>query len=183
MKTETTDITPPDKHELCHGNPDLAEAYDHLTFQWLGTDEFMRRFSHLFTDRVRHENTSAVTAALRSGLAAYSQAKERDDKHYYPHERLKKFLTGCIAEASRRCRCQVVDKHSRETWSVFHEMPLSQWQANRPELDIRELPAEPEHPHFESRLYQQVVPDNMKLAMRRFEHEDDIVAGDLGGYY
>lgn len=177
--TNTHYVKTPEKDELCCGNQDLIDAYDHLHIQWIGADEFIRRFSHLFTDYVRYEDMPAVTTVLQNGLMAYAELLQKTDKHYYPHERLKNFLVGCFARAKNVCRFVVIDKVEGEKWSLFHEMPLSLWRFNRTDLDIQEFDIDQDD--FAELLYKKVVPENMKLAMRRFKHEAAIMAGDLDG--
>lgn len=179
--TNTHYVKTPEKDELCCSNQNLISAYDHLHSQWIGADEFIRHFSLLFTDSVRCNDNPAVTIVLQRGLMAYAATLPKVDRHYHylPHERLKNFLAGCFRSAKILCRFVVIDKKKGEKWSLLHEMPFSIWRFNRTDLDIRELDMAPDD--FAALLYSRVVPENMKLAMRRFDHEAAIMAGDLGG--
>lgn len=177
--TNTHYVKTLEKDELCCGNQDLSDAYDHLHIQWIGVDEFIRRFSHLFTEYVRYNDVPAVTAVLQSGLVAYADMHHKTDKHYYPHERLKNFLVGCFARAKIVCRFVAIDKSKGEDWSIFHEIPFSLWRFNRANLEIQELDIDQDV--FVEMLYNKVVPENIKLAMMRFKHEAAIMASDLDG--
>ena len=166
-----------DKRDVCGNSILLADAYEHLHYQWIGADEFFRRFTHLFGDVVNHENDSTINKAFRIGLGAYADVLQQRNRRYYPHERLKVFLAGCFFGATDVCKYVVIDSVKKEQWSLFHEAPLSIWQFNRNEMVVEE--DETDKRKFSERLYEKTVPENMKLAMRRFNHEAAIVAGDM----
>jgi len=174
---KTNFIKTPDKHEVCDRSILLMNAYEHLHHQWIGANEFFRRFTHLFGDLVHHENSPTVNKVLRRGLIAYADVLGQSNRHYYPHERLKVFLVGCFFEASDVCKYAVIDPNEKERWSLFHETPLSIWRFNRCEMIVEE--DDVDQRMFTVRLYEKTVPENMKLAMRRFDHEAAIMAGDM----
>lgn len=174
--TNTHYIKTPEKDEICGTDPALLEAFEHLHFQWIGADEFIRRLAHTFTDFVHYENAPVVSKVVKNGLSAYATVLG-SSKHQYPHERLRAFLAGCFSEAFSICKFEVVDSLDGERWSFQHEVPLSLWRFNRKELSVQQ--DETPTPAFSETLYRKVVPENMKHAMRRFNHEAAILAGDM----
>lgn len=177
LVTNTHCMRTPKKKDICGANPELLDAYDHLVFQWTSMEDLINSFSHMFTDLVRYDNVPAVNTVFRNGIQAYADLLKKDEKHYYPHERLKTFLTGCFSSAKDTCRFVVVDKKAGERWSLGNEVPLSLWRSNRENLEVEYFEIDKED--FSQLLYSKVLPNNMKLAMRRFNHETAIVGGDL----
>ncbi|MCG8026298.1 MAG: hypothetical protein JAZ02_20355 [Candidatus Thiodiazotropha endolucinida] len=177
--TNTHYIKTPDRDDICGSNSALADAYDHLHHQWIGADEFFRRFTHLFGDFIYHGERPAVTSVFQQGLSAYADVLQRDNRRYFPHDRLKAFLSACFFQALIVCRFSVIDSEDGETWSLLlnHDVPLSLWKGDRKKLDVEEIDIDQEH--FSELLYEKSVPENMKRAMRRFSHEAAIMAGHL----
>ena len=162
------------KDDICSGNQSLLDAYDHLHMQWLGVDELIRRFSHLYADVIHFDNSPVVSTSLEYGLKAYSNKLSISDQKTYPHDRLKCFLIGCFYKAKKLCRFIVNDRQSGESWTINNEIPLSIWRFNRNNLEVKK--DDIDEAEFTQRLYQKVTPNNMKLAMKRFNHEAAIVA-------
>lgn len=171
--TEKEFIKTIDKNDICNGDQVLMEAYDHLRLQWIGTDEYIRRFSHIFSGSISLNDLPAVATAIRNGLKEYSKILRVKDKDYYPHERLKVFLGGCFSSAQTVCRFDVID-NAGDTWSLKSDQPLSIWVFNRTHLTFKKSEITPTE--FTRLLYEKIVPPNMKHAMRRFNHETAIMA-------
>lgn len=147
-------VRKPDRQEICCGNPALDNAYDHLHLKWIGFDDFILRLSKFFCDSTRFDDVQPVITALQVGLCAYDELIKCKDKRSYPHECLRSFIVSCLASTKAMC-CS--DEEKEDSF--------------------------PNDSEFTEALYRKIVPENMKLAMRRFNHEGSILAGNVAGCY
>ncbi|MBX2807146.1 MAG: hypothetical protein KTR20_00810 [Cellvibrionaceae bacterium] len=165
------------KEAICGNDPLLLEAYAHLHFQWIGIDDYTRLVAQLFTKRIFYHSTPAIVVLLQAGLQAYGKLLNEPNNAYYPHQLLKQFLTASLASAKKVCCFVVIDRQKKAKWSVMNDLPFSLWGVNRAALHIESLQINDSD--FTRALYQKVVPKNIKLVMRRFNHEHAIMAGDV----
>lgn len=166
----------PTRQDICGDNEDLQKAYDHLFFSW-NAEDFFRAFSQLFSECIEIGGEPTIITVLRKGLGNYSKLLSDPDVTYFPHERLTGFLTGCFEEASSLCCYSVEDEQTEEHWDILNDLPLSLWRHNRGGLRVVKSDVQDEE--FYRILYIKVVPNNMKLVMKRFSHEKALLAGPM----
>lgn len=177
---EPTDVKLLDiRQAVCHDNDILQSAYDHLHMEWLGTEQFITGLYHCFSNDVQYEGSPAITHVMQTGLTAYAAIQRRSYRYYFPHEKLKNFLSGCLSSAAQSCRFVVKDQSTNERWTAKCEQPLTRWRENRSDVTIYNLELEDEK--FKKLLYRKLIPQNMKLALLRHGHEDAIISGHLDG--
>ncbi|MBX2808169.1 MAG: hypothetical protein KTR20_06000 [Cellvibrionaceae bacterium] len=168
---------PLSKTAICGDNLELLAAYEHLHFQWIGIDDFMHLLAQWFSDCIFYNNTPLVIALLQEGLQAYGQLLTAHDRAYYPHQRLKHFLTASLLSAKKNACFVVIDQQRKDQWCLLNDTAFPLWGFNRAALAIE--PFNLNARDLTQRLYQKTVPKNLKLAMRRFNHEHAIMAGDM----
>lgn len=172
-------VNTPEQREICGHDQALCLAFTQLNQWWMDVDDVIRYFSHWFTNFVAFDGLPVVTAVFRSGYTAYAELyRKRDaERTYYAHHWLSCLLTGCFRAAQSVCQFTVVDEDSGDTWTLRSDSPLCIWRLGRTRL--RAVPLVIDEALFSRLLYDKAVPHNMQLTMRRFDHEDAILAGDL----
>lgn len=168
----------PTKKDICQSDLALEEAYDHLVVEWIGVDDFIFTLSERYTQATLFNGESVVYEVLRAGLYAYSKTLEDDQNHFPPNQRLKLFISACIATAKAIGDIKVIDADKGECWTATSEESLYEWGSNRGKLTIEENKSIPED--FASHLYKKIIPKNFRQAMRRFKHEAAIMVGPVG---
>lgn len=167
----------PDKASICGDDAELRYAYDHLLFQWTSIEAFYREIAHLLTDFTFYDKEPVVNIILKSGLMAYRELLDSDDSALRPHDRVMRFFTVAISTAKKVCAFTVKDNNSGDTWNVLNDSPLTIWRFNKIDLTIEENDLTEQD--IAITIYKKTLPSNIKLAMRRHQHEDTILAGDL----
>lgn len=176
-KRRSAKVTVPDHHIICSGNQLLEEAYVHINMEWIGIDNFIVNLSNWLSDHVKRNGVPVIVEVLRTGLVDYAALLLREEKRYFPHQRLRAFLVGCFSCAGSMCVYKVTDQESGEHWSIESEVPYSRWRHGREHLSI--TASEMDRDDFGRNLYSRTVPRNLQLAMRRFGHEAAIMAGAM----
>lgn len=115
----------------------------------------------------------AITEALEEIKLKLSKPRQL----YHADEMLRNFLIAFFAAARIAVNFVVNDVHSNESWSLDNELPLSLWIINRRRLVVE--PADTDAAQVIERLYSKIMPDNIKRAMTRYEHETAILSGTL----
>ena len=179
-KHNKIEICEPQKYEfqreaLCGENGKLLHAYDHLFAQWLGIDRFQNNILKFFSSGIRSNGVPLVEHIIQSGLHAYSDSLSWNDRHYYPHERMHVFIVGCLLALKQICCFWVEDKDSKETWTSSSTQSFEEWSSNKSNLLIVEGSTNIDSNSF----YQNYVPRNIQLAMRRFGHEKTILVDSV----
>lgn len=163
------------KEEICEDVIDLLDAYEHLSVEWIGFEEFIKGLNKEFSRSVFFGGESVIIQVLKTGLKEYAKTIRDSEHQYYPHERLNVFLTACFSKAIKVCNFKVTDLSTEESWTLAHEKTFIAWGSNRCNLSIQS--AGTDTASFNQYLYSKVVPMNFKHAMRRFKHETAILGG------
>ncbi len=167
----------PTRNDICQSDVTLEEAYDHLVVEWIGVDDFFLTLSERYTQATLFNGESLVYEVLRVGLYAYSKTLEDDQKHFPPNQRLRLFISACMATAKAIGAIKVIDSNKGESWTATSEKSLYEWGSNRGKLTIEENTSISED--FSSDLYKKIIPKNFRQAMRRFQHEEAIMVGSV----
>jgi len=168
----------PDKESICGDDPELNSAYDHLLFQWTSIEALFRELAHVLTDFTYYENSSIVNTILKNGLIAYKDILHTDNDSLRPHDRIMKFLSAVISTAMKLCTFTVIDNNTGETWNISNKSPLTLWRFNRTDLSIEDNSLKEDE--IAQVIYSKAIPRNIKMAMRRHQHENTILVGDMG---
>ena len=136
--------------EVCRDDKELVEAFDHLQIEWLGTSEFVLGLKKFFTCENYAVNTIMVGGTLHGGLKEYAKALRDRSFKYYPNDRLRVFIEGCLRNA-----CVLNNKTGPQESSLG-------CVSGRPQAGSI---------LFCNDMYTNTVPVNFKHALRRFNHE------------
>lgn len=165
------------KADICGDSEKLGDAFDHLNLTWLGVDRVINNLATHISGNICLDDGPVVTQLFRDSVAAYQTTLEKRDRDAKHHQRMRTFLAAFTASAKRNCSFEVVDVDTGDSWSVLSPEPYLSWSHGRTSLKIME--SSQLVPKIPGKIYERIVPYNLKLAMRRFNHEATIVGHDL----
>lgn len=150
------------------------QAYNHIQNQWLGIDILEKNIINHFSTTLTIGEKPIALLILQEGISAYSDLLHNMDSKHYPHELMNAFIVGCLKAIQEYSKFCIVHDNTDEHWSYKSEVDFIRWSHNKSTLMI-ENSNSADNPLDMHLVYFRHIPKNIKLAMRRFGHEQTIM--------
>ena len=139
---------------------------------WIGIGSLEQNLFRVFPLNIKITENNIAETAILAGLTSYNKMLN-DSQIYKPNEYMKNFLVGCFEVLRKSCHFHIIHTESGSSWNVADEEDLSVWIKEDSEYTVE--PLELRGAELLVKLYDRVIPRNIKLAMRRFGHEKAII--------
>ena len=149
--------------------------FSQLKTMFLGSEKLIDNIIQS-CDGLKLDGANPAMKCLVNSIDKFGKAlalAEKNKTVSYAHERMKIFLIDLLFEFVRTCNFRVTNLCTGATWETLSDLNFSDiYNDNESNYSIESIPVSME---IVTRAYNKLVPQNIKLSMQRFNHENAIV--------